>query len=229
MAVIDSDRDMDLIDPSETDDETLYRLATPTDRSADGENFSDENENYEESHFVPSKRNKVKLSTKANLAAKFRRNSIGGQSLTASKRGKSRKGRFGGKKGREFVKKTVRSDSPKVVNENDDSDECRIFCNPNQYPNSTNDRVMHESPNLLPQSRGARGNYSDRFLGEERLSRALRSERPDGSVVDSEANNSKQPTFAPSRDTHGGGRSQDDVMVGGGLNNEYSYKKTKIS
>ena len=207
MAVIDSDRDMDLIDPCETDDETLYRIATPTDRFEEGENSHDENENYEKTHFVPSKRNKVRLSTKTNLTSKFRRNSIGGQSFSASIGGKLRKGRVGGKRGREFVKKTVRSGSPEVVNENDDSGECRIFCNPNQYPNSTNDRVTHESPNLLPQSRGARGNYSDRFLGEERLSRALRSERPDGSAVDSEASNSRQPTFAPSRDMRVGGRS----------------------
>ena len=46
-----TDRDMDLIYPSETDDETFSRLATLTDPSEEGENSSDENENYEKTHF----------------------------------------------------------------------------------------------------------------------------------------------------------------------------------
>ena len=87
--------------------------------------------------------------------------------------------------------------SPSVIN---NSDHCRIFHSPNQYPNSKNDRGKHESPNPPRQSRGARGNYSDRFLGDERLSRALRSEMCNESVVDAETSNRKQPAIAPSRD-----------------------------
>ena len=42
MALSESDRDADLINQSETDDDMLHRLATPTDNPEEGDNPSDE-------------------------------------------------------------------------------------------------------------------------------------------------------------------------------------------
>ena len=42
MALSESDRDADLINQSETDDDMLYRLATPTDNPEEGDYPSDE-------------------------------------------------------------------------------------------------------------------------------------------------------------------------------------------
>ena len=178
MAFSEDDQDTGhMNDLPETDDETLYRLATPTDHSEEGDNLSDEDKGLKESQCVSNKRKKTKQPTKAKLSVKYKRNQIGGQSMK-TKRGKLHQGKMGIRKCRENVLSISRSNSPDVPMDENCDRERQFSSNLIQYTKRYVGRASHESLSPPPESRGARGNYSDLSLSGERLFRAPKQKCP---------------------------------------------------
>jgi len=206
MALSESDRDVDLFDQSETDDETLYRLATPTDNSEGGDNPSDGVEDDNNVDLPKIKKNKAKLSNRLKHVGKFRRNAIGRQTLSGTKMGKLRK--TGGKhrNGKENGQNDFsRSVSPGIHLDNTSGEENRMSYPSSHYRRGNDDTVAEMDPNPLPQSGGARGNFSDHFPRNKRLSRARGSELSEESAIVTETTNLKQYSRA-TRDNLSGGR-----------------------
>ena len=208
MALSESDRDVDLFDQSETDDETLYRLVTPTDNSEGGDNPSDGVEDDDNVDLPKIKKSKAKLSNRVKHVGKFRGNAIGKQALSGTKIGKLRK--TGGKHKNDKEKERndfSRSVSPGVHLDNTSGEENRMTHHPSHYRRGNDDTVTEIGPNPLPQSGGTRGNFSDRFPRNERLSRARGSELSEESAIVTETTNLKQSSRA-TRDNLSGGRQQ---------------------
>ena len=208
MALSESDRDVDLFDQSETDDETLYRLATPTDNSEGGDNPSDGVEDDGNVDLPKIKKNKAKPSNREKHVGKFRRKAIGRQALSGTKMGKLRKTGGKNQNGKENGQNDFsRSVSPGVHLNNTSGEENRMFNHSIHYSRGNDDAATENGPNPPPQSRGARGNLSDQFPRNERLSRARGSELSEESAIVTETMNLKQYSRA-TRDNLSGGRQQ---------------------
>ena len=202
MAFSESDRDTNLIDLSETDDETLYRLASPVDHDDERESPSNEDDYLNDVEVLPTGKNKAKVSNRVGHVGKFRKKPVGGQTLLMTKMGKPRKGTGRQSKSRSNEQNASRPKSLGVsINGNTD----REHRSADQYPHRNASRTSHESPSPSPQSGGDRGNFSDHSPRDERLSRARRSEMPEEIVVTDRVDKEKQPNLAP-RNSQSGGR-----------------------
>jgi len=149
MALSESDRDVDLFDQSETDDETLYRLATPTDNSEGGDNPSDGVEDDNNVDLPKIKKNKAKLSNRLKHVGKFRRNAIGRQALSGTKMGKLRKTGGKHKNGKENGQNDFsRSVSPGVHLDNTSGEENRRSYHSSHYRRGNDDAVTEIGPIL---------------------------------------------------------------------------------
>ena len=210
MALTESDRDTDLIDLSETDDEMLYRLASPVDHNDESDNLSNEDDYSDDVEVLPTRKSKAKLSNRVRHVGRSRKKPVGGQASVMTKMGKLRKGTGKHGKSRTNGQNTLQSNSP-CVSMNGNTDREPGF--PDQYPNGNAGRTSHESPSPSPQSAGDRGNFSDHSPRDERLSRARRSEMPDEILVSERVTKEKQPNLAP-RDRQSGGWQQNGAQCG---------------
>ena len=213
MARSDRDLDADLVNQSETDDDMLYRLATPTDNPEEGDNLSDEIENDDIVNLFQANKSKAKFTNSGKRVGKFRRNAIGRQALSVTKMEKMRK--TGGKdqNGKENRRNDFsRSVSPGIHLDNTSGEENRMSYPSSHYRRGNDDTVAEMDPNPLPQSGGARGNFSDHFPRNERLSRARGSELTEESAIVTETTNLKQSSRA-TRDNLSGGRQQKTLTL----------------
>ena len=169
MAFMESEKNSDIGEVSDTDNETLYRLATPLDHWEEGSNPSSD-VSHSENDFPTNKNDKAKHSIWPKSVANSERTPPRKQAPIVPKMVKLQRGKRGKYQGRKNVSNNIsRSGSSRFILENIGSEDQQISYDSDQYHNRRSNRVSQEDPNVPPQSGGARGNHSDRFPDEERL------------------------------------------------------------
>jgi len=192
---------------SESESETLYRIATPSGQSVEGD-YPSSKDDVEKGEVSKAKRYRPKLvtgskHTKVTMGSKKSKSRVPKKVGKASKPHRS----FDSKNVRTETEVESRSSSPASQTENSNEETNLVFSNSNRRHSNIDDTTTVKRPNSLHTNGGAQGNRSGRFPPEERLSRAPRPEKPKESVRVVDTNNATRSTFTP-RNIVSGGRQQ---------------------
>ena len=133
MAFMESDKNSDLSKVSDTDNETLYRLATPLDYSEEGSNPSSD-VSHSENDFPTNKIDKAKHSIRPKSVVKSGRTPPRKQAPIVPKMVKLQRGKRGKYQGRKNVRNNIsRSESSGLILENIGSEDQQISYDSDQY------------------------------------------------------------------------------------------------
>ena len=208
MSLIGGERGLSEMDSSESEIETLYRIATSSDQSVKGDCPSSEDDVEEKTvaHKLKRHRSKLIAGSKHPKAVMGNKKSKGRVPKEVGKASKSHRS-FDPKNARADIDMASRPSSPASQIENSNDETSLVFSNSNRRYDDIDDTTIDQGPNSLHTNGGAQGNRSGRFPPEERLSRAPRPEKPKESVRVVDTNNATRSTFTP-RDIVSGGRQQ---------------------
>ncbi len=212
MALHSGEDETNLTNTSESDGETLYRLATPSDHSEGGDYISNEDDD-DVRDVLRTKHGQTKSSTKT----RFQKGCLktrGRKAQTSKKTDRSHKRTTLNLVDRENVEYNMSQIvSPGSLVRDKNVDETRTHYHQGVNLDDNSDRMVADDPNSLRTPEGARENFSDRSPRDERLSRAPRSEPPDEIGVDRIANKHRQSNLAPRDGRSGGGQQNSSQYI----------------
>ena len=152
---------------SESESETLYRIATPSGRSVEGD-YPSSKDDVEKEEVSKAKRYRSKLvmgskRTKVTMGSKKSKSRVPKKIGKASKPHRS----FDSKNVRAETEVESRSSSPASQTENSNEETNLVFSNSNRRYDNTDDTTTVQRPNSLHTNGGAQENRTGRFPDEE--------------------------------------------------------------